>query len=374
MRRPIDLYAKLLDAADIVAGTASDEDARVALLRRVLRTAEALPAPVARVVDAAGVTRAYLLRHVLSIRAFAPDVRAALREGLPLAVARQVNGLATAEARAWALEPLAGVGAFGRLLPRGVAAQVERRARGARDRGSAPPPAAGKAGRTVESGLDAVGWRAPDPDPRPPADRPGDVWTFAAAGPRRDAEALAPEVVEALLARLLPSGGRLVDATAGAGTIADVARRHGVATWSGDLEPRAPFVHRADAALLGSAPEGPGSAVADVLVVHPPTYRSWAAAAPDVARMEQVDGYADAVAAMVAGAMGVVAPGGFVVVVTRPVREPGAVWLATSHLAQQLTDADLTLERYVLAVADDGSEEWHVLVGRTPKGGARTVH
>jgi hypothetical protein len=358
-RSPLVLYHDLLAA---VPG--EDETARAAAVRSALRgEADAMPAPLRTVLEGAGVSRGYVLRHLLPVRGFAPEVREAMQRGLPLAVARLVNGIADAGARARALAPLADVApAAGALLPRGLAAQVERMARAERGRARAT---AHRDGRAVT--LSDDGWlAAARPTARPRRPR-GDVWTFPPLrGVPRGAEALHPLVVEGLLARTVPTGGRLIDVTAGAGTIAQVARRFGVDSWSGDLEPGAEFVHRADARtlLVGGHP-GVGPGVADVLVIHPPTYPAWAEHR-DAAALGGLDGYLDDVADMVTGPLAAVRPGGFVVLITRPVREPRRVSLTTSHLAQLLTDTGLALEGYVVAVADAGGEDWHVLLGRVP--------
>ena len=352
-RRPLALYLELLDA---VPG--ADEPARVRWLRRLLAgPRDAWPAALRERIDAAGVSTGYLTRGLLSIHRFAPEVRAALEAGLPFAVARRVNGLPTVAARRRALAPMAGLAErpAGRLLPRGVAAAVERRARAeaaASVRGGPAPVA------------DPSGWLAPTERVTPPRAKRGDVWAFEpATGARAKDEPLAERVVEALLARTIPSGGELVDVTAGRGTIGLVARRHGVRSWSGDLAPGAPFVQRADArTLLLDRPPGIAPACADLLVVHPPTFPTWATEAPDADG--GVEAYQDALAAMLAGSLGVVRPGGFAVMITRPVRERGAVSVAVSYLADAFALSAVSVAAYVLAVSMETGEDWHLVIGR----------
>jgi len=196
----------------------------------------------------------------------------------------------------------------------------------------------------------------------------GNVWLFdPVSGAAVSEEPLAERVVEALLARTLPNGGDLFDATAGRGTTASVARRHGVRCWSGDVAPGAPFVVEADAReLLTWAIPGIARGYADLLVVHPPTYPAW------LRSSSLADGglnaYRDDVAAMMAGSLGVVRPGGFAAVIARPVREWGSVWLATSHLAESLADVGVRLEAYVVAVDVAATEDWHLLLARAPAG------
>jgi hypothetical protein len=350
-RAPLALYESLLATVD-----GSDEADRVQRVRRLLREPESAWPPAFReALEGAGVSAGYLTRGLLSIHRFAPEVRQALEAGLPFAVARLVNELPSAEARARALAPLDGVVRDGVLPPRGLAARVERLARTERqaptDGGPDPSP-------------DAAGWVLPDDVVRSPRGAKGDVWLFEpVAGASETEEPLAALVVEALLARTLPRGGDLVDVTAGRGTIAHVARRHGVRCWSGDVAPGAPFVVEADARqLLVHQVMGIERRCADLLVVHPPTFWAWSHSSPLAAG--GLDAYREDVAAMLAGSLGVVRPGGFVAVIARPVREPEGVWLATSHLAESLTDAGVRLEAYVVAVDAVAHEDWHVLLGR----------
>lgn len=358
-RRPWALYQALL----ATQGDGS-EASRVRTLRNVLRgERERWPPAVRAVVDAAGVSEGYLQRGLLSIASFAPEARDALRRGLPFTVARRVNRIHDAERRAAVLAPLLALGGdhASVLLPRGLARRIEADALEALGEQRGERAAVG-----VEASDD--GWLEPSVPTGTPRRLPGQVWTFA---PRRGAvvgaEPLAARVVEALLARLLPRGGALVDVTAGAGTIAAVAHRFGVRAWSGDIAPAAPFVQRADARLLMQRPPpGIRAGCADLLVVHPPTYPVWRRGRA-LALEDQLDHYRDDVAAMISGSLEVVRPGRHVVVVSRPVRSTGAVWLSTSHLAEALVDAAVRVVGYVVAVARDGSEDWHLLIGQAPR-------
>ena len=88
-RSPLVLYESLLAAVE-----GGDERDRVRTLRGLLRQPEAAWPPALReVVAGSGVGVGYLMRGLLSIHRFAPDVRRALAAGLPFAVARLVNGL-----------------------------------------------------------------------------------------------------------------------------------------------------------------------------------------------------------------------------------------------------------------------------------------
>lgn len=334
-----------------------------AALRRWLQgPRDGWPDAVEGLIEDAGVSAGYVTRHLLSIRGFRPDVVAALRVGLPLRVARLVNGLTALVDRELALAPLwqaLDPGAErGVLLPRGVADQVERTAR----RLSASPPQRG--------GLAAApsGWLRSAVVTRAPARLTSRVWIYPApSAGARQAESLPADVVEALIALYLPNGGKLVDVTAGSGTIGLAAREFGIESWSGDTEPGAGFVHRVDARFLHrfEGVVGMGLAgAADMLVVHPPTHAAWLARQPDSVRaIATVEGYLDEVAEMLAGSLFALAEGGAAVMITRPVRAGGRVSLVTSHLLQVMEESGLRVVAYHLAVSADGREDWHVLIG-----------
>ncbi len=368
-REPLALFEDLLRAAP---DAGSPEEA-VTWLRRQLRAdPDAWPEGLRRTMDGAGVGTGYVLRHLLSIARFAPDVVDALRRGLPLRVARLVNGIEDDAARTEVLAPLRealgvagggpGSAAGGALLPRGLSAAVERAARRWLAAQAAP---VGRAEAT------ASGWLAGDASPPQPRRPRGDVWIYPPQSRASvHAEILPGLVVEALVATYLPHGGRLVDVTAGAGTIALAARHFGVSTWSSDLAPAAPFVQGADArALFGGTGPNPGRGAADAVVVHPPTYPTWRDALPRSQRSTAtVEAYADEVGAMVAGALPALAAGGAAIVISRPVRSEGLVSLTVSHLAVVLQDLGLRVAGYHVAAARDGTGDWHVVVGRKGAG------
>ena len=360
-RKPLDLYQALL-----ATQPGPDEATRVRALRRILRRDRgAWPDAVRAVLDGAAVGDGYLLRGLLSIAIFAPDVRDALSRGLPFAVARRVNRIDDPTVRATVLAPLVALperpGAA--LLPRGVSRRIEADA-------LAAITAERSAGASAHIAAGAEGWLAADDPAASPRRLPGQVWVFPPnRGAPRGAEPLAPRVVEALLARLLPRGGALVDVTAGAGTIGSVARRFGVRSWSGDIAPAATFVHRADArTLMAAPPRGVAAGCADLLVVHPPTYAVWRRTRSS-GHDDQLDLYRDDVGAMIAGSLAVVRRGRHVVVISRPVRSAGEVWLATSHLAEGLAEAGVRVVGYVVAVATGGAEDWHLLIGQAARSG-----
>lgn len=361
---PLDLYRALLAAAsgmDVVSLPVEFERSAAAVLRRYLRGArDAWPAELERVLAEAGVSTGYVTRHLLSIGRFAPDVRAALDAGLPLSVARLVNGVDDLEARAVVLAPLAEAGwkseGGGALLPRGLSRQIERAAR----RASVRTQRLGEA----TSGSVHAGWLSAVHTPATPRRPRGNVWLYPnLSRAARRSESLPEMAVEALVASYLPNGGRLVDVTAGNGAIASTARRFGIESWSGDVEPGADFVHRVDARRLLASGWESLVGCADMLVVHPPTYPAWLESQHGDS-LATVDGYTDELADMLGGSLGALAIGGVAVMITRPVRSSGRVWLVTSHVSLVMEEFGLTLVGYHLAVSQDGRDEWQVLVGR----------
>jgi len=106
-----------------------------------------------------------------------------------------------------------------------------------------------------------------------------------------------------------------------------------------------------------------------MLVVHPPTYPAWLdslhmAAGDRESSIATVDGYTDELADMLGGSLGALAPRGVAVMITRPVRSGGRVWLVASHVSQVMEESGLALVGYHLAVSQDGRDEWQLLVGR----------
>ena len=375
-RTPLLLYRSLIACFE----GESEHASRVALRRALRLPPTKWPACLRETMAAAGVTPDYVMRHLFSIGRFEPDVLEALEAGLPLSVCRLVNGLSSEADRERAMAPFwraLRAGATSVLLPRGVSAQVERMARRLRSSRTA-------AERSADSAYELEGgWLPPAPEPPTPMAPPGDVWTFPTQSRSdRSAERLPAQVIEGLLATYLQPGDRLVDITAGAGTIGLVASRLGIASWSGDIEPGAAFVHQIDARDMrfgqgthapDAAESWPPPASAQALVLHPPTYLAWhdqqEEAAPGLAK---VDGYIDYVAAMLSSSLGVLAADGTVWIISRPIREKGRVWLVTSHLSELLTDFELELVGYHVAADERGRDDWHVLVGRRTPGARST--
>ncbi|MBB5235568.1 hypothetical protein [Deinococcus budaensis] len=188
------------------------------------------------------------------------------------------------------------------------------------------------------------------------------VWLFESSPELRQREGLAPSVAEALIEVVCPLGGFVVDPMAGSGELVRAARATGRRAWGGDLRPSCPDVVQADVADLRLyVPEWSS----DALVLHPPTFESWAKTArslEDVPRSEHYAAYLDAIVEFLQASRTVLKPGGVVVLIARPPRD-GHVFLAPFELA--LGEQGLMPGGYRLAVSRDGTEDWHFFIAQS---------
>ncbi|MFN2323795.1 MAG: hypothetical protein ABR510_12660 [Trueperaceae bacterium] len=224
---------------------------------------------------------------------------------------------------------------------------------------------------TAPSVLPENGWLTPSPTtdtgPGPAPGPTGDVWRFPTLGPAgREAEELHPDLARAILRRYARPGDAVVDLTAGSGTVALAARERGCTSWSGDIAPRLPFVHRMDATDVRMT-DGLTRGCAHLVFLHPPTYFAWRRDRPE-GTVEGREGYAALIAEMVVNAVPLLRDGGHLVLIGRPVRAGGVVHTAIGELQRELEEAETTLVGYHLGVDERGSEDWHVLVGRLRSG------
>ncbi|MDL2343877.1 hypothetical protein QOL99_06910 [Deinococcus sp. MIMF12] len=305
-------YQAFLAQARLWAGESGERAVVDAVRRRARRDPEAFHAWV----DENGWGRAYVERHLLYVVDHPEEVRELLRRGYP---ARRI--------------PL-------RSLDRAalVAALTETDWRGAVDR------LFGQSRR-----------------PRWANQR---VWLFDSSPLLRRREGLAPSVAEALIEVVCPPGGFVVDPLAGSGEIVRAARATGRHAWGGDLRPSSTDVVRTDVVdLLQHVPEGS----ADALVLHPPTFESWAKtteALVSAPLSEHYAAYLDAIVGFLQASRKVLKPEGVVVLIARPPRD-SHVFLAPFELA--LGERGLTPVGYRLAVSRDGTEDWHFFIARPTK-------
>jgi len=89
------------------------------------------------------------------------------------------------------------------------------------------------------------------------------------------AEALHPLIAHKLVSAYMPSeSGYVIDPMAGTGTIAHAALKLNHHVWAGDIQPLGPFVVAHDVLNLDRS-QLPRTPMADLLVLHPPTFRAW---------------------------------------------------------------------------------------------------
>jgi hypothetical protein len=347
-RNPAVLYDRLIRDARQALGTPSDASTRTRLWTLLKSERLAKTPELEWVLDELAIGASYARNHLLSLGTWPAEVVDEVRHrGLALAVARRLAG-APAEVRTAGLREAASMREDEGTWSQRVARALDRALRDA-----AAPRA-----QAVGGWLPPV--EAPDRSPGPD----GDVWRFPALSPAgREAEELHPALARAILARYAAPGDRIVDLTAGSGTIARVARERGCASWSGDIAPRAPFVHQADATDL-RLQDGLSEHVADLVLLHPPTYYAWSLD-PPASAVAGREGYAAMIADMTLSAARVLRPGGTLVLIGRPVRRGGEVRTAIGDLQNELEEVGCTLVGYHLGVDEAGREDWHVLVGRT---------
>ncbi len=346
-RNPARLYRALLSRAGDALSTPDDAATRSALYRLLRTPPERDPPELTAVLKELDLGRSYARNHLLSLGAWPDDVAREVEEGLPLRVGRRLARLSEEERNAVRVDARSDRdGTWGQR----VARAIERR------RVLAAAPA-----KTAPDG-----WLPPSETPDLSPAPPGEAWRFPVVAEReRRAEALHAALVGAILARWAEPGDAVVDLTAGTGTVGLVAHARGLRCWSSDVTPGAPFVHRMDATDVRFG-RGLTPGCAELVFLHPPTYYAWVRDRP-AGSVEGREGYAALVAEMIVHAVPVVRPGGLLVVIGRPVREGGVVHTAIGELQRELEEAGTTLVGYHLGVDERGSEDWHVLVGRTAR-------
>lgn len=343
-RSPVRVYGELIRRARTALGVPDEVVARRRLYT-VLKPDRLVQHPeVQEILRDLGIGASYARNHLLSLGGWPDDVVALVRDGLPLGVARRLAHLTPRDRRTAHHEAATiAAGTFGQRMHRAIDRVVR----------DAEAPRAS----LVE------GWLPPAAEPESTPGPSADVWRFPVLGPSgREAEELHPDLANAILARYAGPGDRVVDLTAGAGTVGRAARRRGNPSWSGDIAPRAPFVHTVDATDL-VFDDGLTPHVADVVVLHPPTYFAWRRTRP-AGTVEGREGYSELIGDLAAGGAQVVRPGGFLITIGRPVRVAGSVYTAIGELERVLEEVGAPLVGYHLGVDHRGTEDWHVLVGR----------
>ncbi len=216
-------------------------------------------------------------------------------------------------------------------------------------------------------------WRALLTTRRAPVDwahRP--VWIFPADKRSRRLEGLNPAIAEVLIQRYSEPGGLVVDPMAGKGTVVQKALELGRKAWGSDIAGDGRLVRKMDIAGLVDVL---GEEVADLLVLHPPTF-SWFARNvfdPSIHEHPETD-YTNWLSRHLERALPVLKPRGRLVLIVRPehkpqrfIRHEGLVrWAFVAPLELLLSEQDLEPLHYHLAVSEDGEEDWSIFVGLKP--------
>lgn len=347
-RNPVATYHTLLRRAMEALDLPDEATTRSRLYTALKPERLAATPPLQGVLAELGIGPGYARNHLLSLGGWPEDVVTRVEEGLPLAVARSLAALDEEQrGRALTSAERDRHGTWGQRVDRAI------------DR-------VGREGAAPDV-LPEDGWLPPSPAPiRTPAPA-GDVWRFPTLGRAgREAEELHLDLARAILARYARPGDSVVDLTAGSGTVALAAREHGCRSWSGDIAPRLPFIHRMDATDVRMV-EVLGPACADLAFLHPPTYFAWLRDRP-TGSVEGREGYAALIAEMVVSAVPLLREGGHLVLIGRPVRAEGVVHTAIGELQRELEEAGTVLVGYHLGADERGSEDWHVLVGQLRTG------
>lgn len=198
------------------------------------------------------------------------------------------------------------------------------------------------------------------------------VWIFPADLRLRRLEGLNPAVAEVLVERYSLPGERVVDPMAGEGTVVQKALELGRQAWGSDLNGDDGLVKRLDIADLV---EALGEEVADLLVLHPPTFAWFAQNVfdPKIHEHPETD-YTNWLSGHLGHALPVLKPGGRLVLIVRPEHKPRGLirrdgllrWAFVAPVENLLSEQDLEPLHYHLAVSEDGEEDWSIFVGRKP--------
>jgi len=207
------------------------------------------------------------------------------------------------------------------------------------------------------------------------------VWIYPPDPALRRREALHPSVAETLVKSYSRPGQFVLDPMAGTGTVVRSALQLGRRAEGRDIAPKGAGILKAS---IDRLPQDYPQPVADLLVLHPPSYTAWRRKAklpddedPYVAYLEYI------VQELMKPAVEVLKPGGFLSLIARPRQylPPGggaaseAIFVAPFERAIAEFPSDSIREdgsahpvllprAYHLAVAGDGSEHWAIFVAQ----------
>jgi len=198
------------------------------------------------------------------------------------------------------------------------------------------------------------------------------VWIFPADVRARQLEGLNPLVAELLIERYSKPGALVVDPMAGAGTVVQKALEMGRRAWGSDIAGNGHLVQKLDIAALVDIL---GEEVADLLVLHPPTFAWYARNVFDPRLHDHPEtDYTNWLSQHLAHALPVLKPRGRLILIVRPDHKPKGLirqdglrrWTFVAPLELLLSEHELEPLHYHLAVSNDGEEDWSIFVGQKP--------
>jgi hypothetical protein len=349
-RNPLEAYEALLEGAGNILATSERET-----LRAWLRTGLGKRRPDPRTLELLerhGLSAGYVIDHLLPTESFGDVLKKAVLHGLPLPTARKVHALEVPEDQREVLTSFLHPSADG-LSNASRAKNVEEAVLTVRS-------------RNEFGGLISTGNRLP------PAESPekAQVWRTnvliypALKRSALEREALHPSVATAVIGRYSNPGQLVVDPMAGTGVFAQAAHRLGRWSFSSDIAPDGsqPYVQKL---AISELSETIGHGIANLLIMHPPTFRSWSAHDPgQVERTES--GYENFLNEVFLECESVLAIGGHLVAITQPARDKqGRVVadLLSAIVRAMETPFDGT-HRHHVAVSITMDEDWHIFVGQ----------
>lgn len=205
-----------------------------------------------------------------------------------------------------------------------------------------------------------LGWLLGVPPERAESRSHEPVWLY---DPRdvQSPDALHPRVARTLIASCLEKRGKVADPMAGTGVVGLEAQKLGHDAWVSDAHPGAPFIKRVNLDDRGLEPELKSEQF-DLIVLHPPVS----------SKLRTVDNttYEDWLEDILIGLSASLKVDGKFALIISNREAPLVLERATTFLQGALaphnvdgSEAPQGLWRHFLAVAKDGREAWHILVG-----------
>jgi hypothetical protein len=341
---------------------------------------------IQRILDQAQLSAGWVRNHLLALGTWSPQVREAVRDGLPLrdgAVVARIRRavLRKEEASKQTKSSFSHTQGKNPPSPSELIETYERRALEPFYNAKGMPPLERTGEAQVSAGIrllvdtilaeltrDSVHrsgrWWIPATSPKvvPDRSRLTQLLLYAPLLPdevRR--EVLPRPVAVGIIGTYLPDGrsGFLIDPMAGSGTVIQAALDLGHRAWGGDLTPVEPYVDRYDA-TLSLKQQSTREALADLLVVHPPTYATWKEQMGESATAKTYLAFVQ----QVLDEQGVlVAPAGHVILIVQGLEESQADGRGAFMVSPPASHPQVV--GWHVAVARDASQVWQILAFST---------